>query len=54
MKEPENPSGEAEDLLKKQVEAEMKSYEKSRRAAVRDMGRVDVVKSNSSLTKWSS
>ena len=47
-KEPENPSGETEDLLKKEVEAEMKREEKIKRSIVKSRGITDIVKSLSS------
>ena len=47
-KEPENPSGGTEDLLKKEVEAEMKREEKNKRRFLIIRGNTDIVKSLSS------
>jgi hypothetical protein len=49
-KEPENPSGETEDLLKKEVEAEMKREEKIKRRIIKTRGNTDIVKDLSSGT----
>ena len=42
--EAENPSGQTEDLLKKQVEAEMKKEEKFKRYIIKSRGNVDIDK----------
>jgi hypothetical protein len=47
-KEPENPSGETEDLLKKEVEAEMKREEKIKRRIVKSWGKMSIGKGLSS------
>ena len=52
-KEPENHSGETEDLLKKQVEAEMKREEKNKRKFFKVRGNIDIVKDLSSGVVYS-
>ena len=47
-KEPENPSGGTEDLLKKEVEAEMKREEKTKKYINKSRGNVDIDKAISS------
>ena len=47
-KEPENHTGETEDLLKKQVEAEMKRIEKNKRTVNTIKGNFNLVKELSS------
>ncbi len=54
-KEPENPSGgETEDLLRKEVEAEMKREEKNKRMAIREEGiyNIDKFLSSGALSKF--
>ena len=52
-KEPENHSGETEDLLKKQVGAEMKREEKNKRKFFKVRGNIDIVKDLSSGVVYS-